>query len=168
MPEYVDAIEPPFTNRWGCRPREGTRRCQGTTRLGEQCRRAAMWNSNCCEVHHVGPLWQADFAEIELRVLAHMEHNEMIVTDMKRDFVREFVSADDGKGTVTVVTTELGDVPVRAIVNDLQATGKDAAAYALASITTLLRYRELAVVHFAEDNEKLRRKLKKLKRRLKK
>lgn len=168
MREYSDTIEPPFTNRWGCVPKEGTRRCQGTTKLGEQCRRAAMWNSNCCEVHHVGPLWQADFAEIEARVLAHLERNDMIVTDMKRDFVNDFVNKDHEGGTITVVTTELGDVPVRAIVNDLRATGKDAAAYALAAITTLLRYRELAVAQFGEDNEKLRRKLKKLKRRLKK
>lgn len=87
------------------------------------------------------------------------------VDTMKRDFVRDFLSREQCKNTVIVVTTELGDVPVLAIVNDLNETGKEAAAYALASITTLLSYREQAIVHFAEDNERLKRKLKKLKRK---
>jgi hypothetical protein len=115
-------------------------------------------------VDHIGPLWQADFSAIEARVLSYLA-KEMIVTEMKRDFVKSFLNVEDAKGAVTVVTTELGDVPVRAIVNDLNSTGREAAAYALAAVCILLRYREHHIVHIHEEVARLKKKLKKAKKK---
>jgi hypothetical protein len=44
-------IDPPYTNRWGKKPGPNYRRCQGTTKLGEQCRRGAEHGHETCRPH---------------------------------------------------------------------------------------------------------------------
>lgn len=42
---------PPYTNRWGTTPGPDFRRCQGDTKKGEQCRRAAEKGRDRCQAH---------------------------------------------------------------------------------------------------------------------
>ena len=92
----------------------------------------------------------------------------MVVTEMKREYVRDFLRNNGDNESVMVVTTELGDVPVSAIVRRLSEINADMGAYALASTATLLSQREKHIVLVSEERNALKRKVKRLKKKLRK
>lgn len=48
---HETTISPPYTNRWGTKPGPTYRRCQATTKKGDQCRACASEGKDVCWQH---------------------------------------------------------------------------------------------------------------------